>query len=95
MSETLVRPPPVLFMPQKQPAKPHTRALKVVSEYEPAGDQPAAIEELQKCVATGMRSASEYLFAQSELKAMEKKEETKRKKEESGPADAEALKTKE
>jgi len=53
MSETLVRPPPVLFMPQKQPAKPHTRALKVVSEYEPAGDQPAAIEELVR----GVRSA--------------------------------------
>ena len=53
MSETLVRPPPVLFMPQKQPAKPHTRALKVVSEYEPAGDQPAAIDELVR----GVRSA--------------------------------------
>jgi len=53
MSETLLRPPPVLFMPQKQPAKPHTRALKVVSEYEPAGDQPAAIDELVR----GVRSA--------------------------------------
>src|SRR6201746_1115318 len=46
MSQTLVRPPPVLFMPQKQPAKPMTRRLKVVSEYEPAGDQPTAIREL-------------------------------------------------
>ena len=53
MSETLLRPPPLLFMPQKQPAKPHTRALKVVSEYEPAGDQPAAIDELVR----GVRSA--------------------------------------
>ncbi len=46
MSQTLLRPPPVLFMPQKQPAKPMTRPLRVVSEYEPAGDQPAAIKEL-------------------------------------------------
>ena len=50
MSHTLVRPPPVLFMPQKQPAKPMTRRLKVVSEYEPAGDQPAAIRELVRGV---------------------------------------------
>jgi len=43
MSQTLLRTPPVLFMPQKQAAKPMTRALRVVSEYEPAGDQPTAI----------------------------------------------------
>jgi excinuclease ABC subunit B len=44
MSQTLIRPPaPMLFMPQKQPARPVTRRLEVVSEYEPAGDQPAAI----------------------------------------------------
>ena len=47
MSQTLLRPSPhVLFIPDKQPAKPLTRRLKVVSEYEPAGDQPAAITEL-------------------------------------------------
>ena len=50
MSQTLLRPPPVLFMPQKQPAKPMTRRLKVVSEYEPAGDQPTAIKELVRGV---------------------------------------------
>jgi excinuclease ABC subunit B len=50
MSQTLVRPPPALFMPQKQPAKPMTRRLKVVSEYEPAGDQPTAITELVRGV---------------------------------------------
>ena len=44
---TLLRaPPPVLFMPQKQAARPVTRPLKVVSPYEPAGDQPAAIIQL-------------------------------------------------
>jgi len=47
MSQTLLRPPPpVLFTPQKQPAKPLTRRLQVVSEYEPNGDQPTAIAEL-------------------------------------------------
>src|ERR1700710_2644886 len=46
MSQTLIRPAPVLFMPKKQAVKPMTRALKVVSEYEPAGDQPTAIREL-------------------------------------------------
>jgi excinuclease ABC subunit B len=55
MSQTLLRSPPVLFMPQKQPAKPMTRALQVVSEYEPAGDQPAAIAELTRGVRTNER----------------------------------------
>ncbi|HTB47987.1 MAG TPA: excinuclease ABC subunit UvrB [Acetobacteraceae bacterium] len=51
MSETLLRPPPpALFMPEKQPAKPLTRRLKVVSEYEPSGDQPTAIAELVRGV---------------------------------------------
>src|SRR6516162_2600860 len=47
MSQTLLRPSPhVLFIPEKQPAKPNTRQLKVVSSYEPNGDQPTAIAEL-------------------------------------------------
>ena len=50
MSQTLLRTPPVLFMPQKQAAKPMTRTLRAVSEYEPAGDQPAAIRELVRGV---------------------------------------------
>jgi excinuclease ABC subunit B len=51
MSETLLRPPPpALFMPEKQPAKPLTRRFKVVSEYEPSGDQPTAIAELVRGV---------------------------------------------
>ena len=53
MSQTLIRLPPVLFMPQKQAVKPVTRALKVVSEYEPAGDQPTAIVELVNGVNQG------------------------------------------
>jgi len=50
MSVTLLRPPPVLFMPEKQPARPMTRALKVVSPYQPSGDQPTAIAELTRGV---------------------------------------------
>ena len=37
---------PVTFVPHKQPAKPATKRLRVVSEYEPAGDQPTAIRDL-------------------------------------------------
>jgi len=36
----------VAFKPARQPAKPATIPLQVVSEYEPAGDQPTAIKEL-------------------------------------------------
>ena len=45
---TLARPtpPPVLFIPAKQPARPVTRQFKVVSDYQPSGDQPTAIAEL-------------------------------------------------
>jgi excinuclease ABC subunit B len=46
MSQVLTRQAPVAFIPLRQPPKPHTRTLRVVSEYEPAGDQPAAIREL-------------------------------------------------
>ncbi len=42
----LIAQPPVLFMPQRQAPKPATRRLRVVSEYEPAGDQPGAIRDL-------------------------------------------------
>jgi len=53
MSQMLAAPAPVLFMPQKQPAKPATRRLRVVSEFEPNGDQPAAIRELVRGVEAG------------------------------------------
>jgi excinuclease ABC subunit B len=46
MSQTLQRPAPVAFIPQRQPAKPVTRPFRVVSDYEPAGDQPTAIHDL-------------------------------------------------
>jgi len=46
MSHALTQPHPVLFVPQKQAARPVTKRLRVVSEYEPAGDQPTAIAEL-------------------------------------------------
>ncbi|MBO0710454.1 MAG: excinuclease ABC subunit UvrB, partial [Acetobacteraceae bacterium] len=46
MSDTLIRLPTVLFTPQKQPPKAGLRPLRVVSQYEPSGDQPSAIREL-------------------------------------------------
>jgi excinuclease ABC subunit B len=55
MSQVLTRPATPLFMPQRQPPRPATRRLDVVSEFEPAGDQPAAIRELVAGVETGER----------------------------------------
>ncbi len=56
MSQTLLRPAPIVqFIPEKQPAKPLTRRLKVVSEYEPNGDQPTAITELVRGVTAEER----------------------------------------
>src|SRR5690348_1209361 len=59
MSQVLVRPPPVLFAPQKQAAKPVTRRMQVISEYQPSGDQPGAIREL---VAGVMRDEREQVL---------------------------------
>ena len=42
-------------MPQKQPAKPLTNRFKVVSDYQPAGDQPTAITELVRGIAADDR----------------------------------------
>ena len=55
MSQAPSRPAPVLFIPQKQPAKPVTTRLRVVSEFEPSGDQPTAIRELVAGVHGGER----------------------------------------
>ncbi len=55
MSHALVRPAPVAFIPQKQPAKPMQAPLRVVSGYEPAGDQPAAIKTLLAGIAADER----------------------------------------
>ncbi len=43
------------FVPDRQAAKPKTRQMKVVSPYEPAGDQPTAIGELVAGVLSGER----------------------------------------
>jgi excinuclease ABC subunit B len=55
MSVALTRPGLSDFAPVRQPAKPVTKRLTVVSEYEPAGDQPAAIKELVAGVNNGER----------------------------------------
>ncbi|MFT9163801.1 MAG: DEAD/DEAH box helicase family protein, partial [Komagataeibacter saccharivorans] len=46
---------PVLFQPERQPAKPRTHTFRVSSPYEPAGDQPTAIAELVSGVEKGER----------------------------------------
>jgi excinuclease ABC subunit B len=46
MASSLSGLPPVTFIPQKQTTRPMQRPLRVVSPYEPAGDQPTAIAEL-------------------------------------------------
>ncbi len=43
------------FVPEKQAAKAKARTLKVVSPYEPAGDQPTAIRELIAGLEAGER----------------------------------------
>ncbi len=56
MSATLLRAPsPVLFIPEKQAAKPRLNRLRVVSDYEPAGDQPTAITDLVRGVQQNER----------------------------------------
>jgi excinuclease ABC subunit B len=55
MSQTLTRPAPVLFIPQKQPARPGTSRLRVVSDFAPNGDQPGAIRTLVAGVQGGER----------------------------------------
>ncbi|MBX6376551.1 MAG: excinuclease ABC subunit UvrB [Acetobacteraceae bacterium] len=51
----LLAAPPVLFFPQKRPPPPSERRLKVVSPFEPNGDQPQAIRELVEGLARGER----------------------------------------
>ena len=46
MSQALARPAPTLFAPIKQAPPPLLKPLRVVSEFEPSGDQPAAIKQL-------------------------------------------------
>ena len=46
---------PVLFTPPRQSPRPVGKPLRVVSEYQPAGDQPTAIAELTRGVTEGER----------------------------------------
>jgi len=59
MSSSLARQiaaaPPVTFAPKKQAAKLDGKRLRVVSDYEPAGDQPTAIRELTAGIQQGER----------------------------------------
>jgi excinuclease ABC subunit B len=56
MSQLLAPPrEAVTFQPVRQPPKPVTKRLKVVSEFEPNGDQPTAIRELVGGLNNGER----------------------------------------
>ncbi len=46
---------PAIFMPAKRPPVPFERPLKLVSSYEPAGDQPQAIVALTEGLGAGER----------------------------------------
>jgi len=46
---------PVLFVPEKRPAVADGREFKLRSDYNPAGDQPRAIEELTASLQAGER----------------------------------------
>jgi excinuclease ABC subunit B len=55
LARKLIEAAPVTFQQVKQAAKPLQKPLRVVSEYEPAGDQPTAIAELLRGVTADER----------------------------------------
>ncbi|WP_025861193.1 excinuclease ABC subunit UvrB [Acetobacter papayae] len=55
LSERAAQLPAVTFRPEQQAPRPKLRRMEVVSEYEPAGDQPQAIAELVSGVEAGER----------------------------------------
>src|ERR1700761_617438 len=55
MSTALFRTAPVTFTPKNQAARAPLKPLRVVSDYAPAGDQPAAIKQLLAGIAAQER----------------------------------------
>src|ERR1700710_2687488 len=55
MSQALARTAPVTFIPERPVPRKALKPLRVVSEFEPAGDQPAAIRQLLTGIAAGDR----------------------------------------
>ncbi len=55
MSHALAPSLPLTFIPEKPEPRAALRPLRVVSEFEPAGDQPAAIRQLLSGIAAGER----------------------------------------
>ncbi|GBR28998.1 excinuclease ABC subunit B [Acetobacter orleanensis NRIC 0473] len=55
LSERAASLPAVTFEPDRQTARPKLRRMEVVSEYDPAGDQPQAIADLLKGIETNER----------------------------------------
>ncbi|HEX7390560.1 MAG TPA: excinuclease ABC subunit UvrB [Acidiphilium sp.] len=55
MSHSLAVPPAPLFIPERQPVRPMLKPLRVVSDYQPAGDQPQAIADLVRGIEADER----------------------------------------
>jgi excinuclease ABC subunit B len=55
MSHALSSLAPVTFIPAKPSPRPQVMPLRVVSDFEPSGDQPAAIKQLLSGIAAGER----------------------------------------
>jgi excinuclease ABC subunit B len=55
MSSAISYTAPVTFIPEKPARRPLQKPLRVVSEFEPSGDQPAAIKQLLAGIAAGER----------------------------------------
>src|ERR1700710_2942694 len=55
MSQALARTAPVTFIPERPVPRKALKPLRVVSEFEPSGDQPAAIKQLLAGIAAAER----------------------------------------
>jgi excinuclease ABC subunit B len=55
MSQAMARPAPVTFIPEKPAPRRPVKPLRVVSAFEPSGDQPAAIAQLLAGIAAEER----------------------------------------
>ncbi|MBW4035526.1 MULTISPECIES: excinuclease ABC subunit UvrB [Acidiphilium] len=55
MSQAIITPPRLQFIPARQSARPMHKPLRIASDYQPAGDQPAAIAELVRGIEANER----------------------------------------
>ncbi|HQU01217.1 MAG TPA: DEAD/DEAH box helicase family protein, partial [Acetobacteraceae bacterium] len=55
MPDSLIKPAPVAFIPERPAPRPLLKPLTIKSDYEPAGDQPNAIRQLLGGIENGDR----------------------------------------